>query len=85
MDELYRACLSQTHYKISNGNDTSVGDASYNGAGISVSQSLPERNNIGPTVYQHLVAARLIVVEKKPEQYSAFGETQAQHDFKKNP
>jgi hypothetical protein len=60
MEELYRAVLSQTHYVINSGNDNSMGDASFSGAGISASTSIPDRTYINDTTYQHLVNARLI-------------------------
>lgn len=64
---LKQACLSQTYFRLMNGNDTSIGDQSYAGAGISLSQSNPERNYIGNDVYQWLVNARLVIVDTHKE------------------
>ena len=60
MKALKMSVLSQTYYKLMNGNDNSIGDASYSGSGISMSQSLPERNYISEDVLQWLVNARLM-------------------------
>lgn len=60
MKALKMSVLSQTYYKLMNGNDNSIGDASFSGAGVSMSQSLPERNYISEDVLQWLVNARLM-------------------------
>ena len=67
MKALTMSVLSQTYYKLMNGNDNSIGDASFSGAGVSISQSLPERNYIAPDVYQWLINARLLSENKHNE------------------
>lgn len=67
MTALYQAVISQTYFKLMNGNDSSVGDASYAGAGVSLSQSFSERNLIGTDVFQWLINARLINFNKEEQ------------------
>lgn len=63
LNSLELAVLSQTYFKLMYGNDNSIGDASYSGGGVSISQSMSEHSYIAPDVYQHLIDARLFKKE----------------------
>lgn len=85
MKALKMSVLSQTYYKLMNGNDNSIGDASFSGAGVSMSQSLPERNYIAEDVLQWLINARLINNDGEKKTHKHFIKDIVCDDLSQNP